>query len=349
MQLHNFDFKKKIFYHPEKIVAYKQGKRPFPTTVEIDLTNRCNHRCSFCFYAEHLAASRDSLETDVIKARISEMAKLGTRGVSFTGGGEPLLHRDYAALVEHTTRAGIDVGTITNGFMIRGRLIPLLCESASWVRISMGGGDAKSYEAVQGVDQFDRILGNVKALCTHKAQTGSGLNIGVRILVTRENLASLDNIATELLDTGLDYLQLAQDQFTPEGDPWWGSDEVQERLAVVESALAPGGIRVLASGYVPLQGELARPRTCYAHFFQVAITAEGDVVFCKNARGEERFTLGNINTQTLEEIWASERNRSLEDWVKPSTCGLYCKNIALNLAMEETLHPDPDMSPNFVS
>lgn len=54
MKLENFDFSKKIFYHPEKILDYKNGKRPFPVTVEIDLTNNCNHKCSFCFYADKI-------------------------------------------------------------------------------------------------------------------------------------------------------------------------------------------------------------------------------------------------------------------------------------------------------
>ena len=45
MKLYNFDFSKKIFFHPEKIVEYKEGKRPFPTSLEIDLTNICNNHC----------------------------------------------------------------------------------------------------------------------------------------------------------------------------------------------------------------------------------------------------------------------------------------------------------------
>ena len=53
MELYNFDFSKKIFFHPGKVDDYKEGRRPFPVTLEVDLTNACNHRCSFCFYADN--------------------------------------------------------------------------------------------------------------------------------------------------------------------------------------------------------------------------------------------------------------------------------------------------------
>ena len=33
LSLHNFDFNKKILFHPEKISPYKEGKRPFPITL----------------------------------------------------------------------------------------------------------------------------------------------------------------------------------------------------------------------------------------------------------------------------------------------------------------------------
>ena len=79
----NFDFSKKILYHPEKITAYKEGQRPFPTTIEVDLTNRCNHRCSFCYYAEHIGVEADkpSLDTDLLKDRLVEAKKLGAKYV----------------------------------------------------------------------------------------------------------------------------------------------------------------------------------------------------------------------------------------------------------------------------
>jgi len=350
MKLHNFDFSRKIFFHPDNIARYARGERPFPITVEIDLTNKCNHKCAFCFYSEHLSTSRATLDTALVLQRLEEMRGLGTKGISFTGGGEPTLHKDFPLILRGAKRLGFDLGCITNGSNVTEKNHDAYFESLQWIRFSMGGGDPESYRTVQGVDHFDRVLANLLSLCRAKRERGAGLNIGARVLVSTANLASLPGFAELLLEAeGLNYLQLAQDQFTKPGDTFWDDPATQAVFARVEKTLNRAGVRLLASGYVPLQSGLDIPRTCYAHFFQVAITAEGDVVFCKNGRGQEHAYIGNINANTLAEIWAGEKTRELEAKYKPTTCGLYCKNIALNLALEQSLHPAPDMSPNFIS
>ena len=55
MKLKNFDFTQKVYLHPEHVVKLKNSGRPFPMTIEVDLTNHCNHRCSFCCWGEDIA------------------------------------------------------------------------------------------------------------------------------------------------------------------------------------------------------------------------------------------------------------------------------------------------------
>ena len=48
IELSNFDFGNKVLYHPRKIADIFDNRLVYPVNVEIDLSNRCNHRCSFC-------------------------------------------------------------------------------------------------------------------------------------------------------------------------------------------------------------------------------------------------------------------------------------------------------------
>ncbi|MGQ4827615.1 radical SAM protein, partial [Enterococcus faecalis] len=86
------------------------------------------------------------------------------RGVSFTGGGEPMLHKDFTSIIVHARQVGLDVGLITNGSAITARNVDVLVDNLSWVRVSMAGGDPESYKAVQGVDHFDRVIANIGLL-----------------------------------------------------------------------------------------------------------------------------------------------------------------------------------------
>ncbi len=351
LQLHNFDFSKKIFFHPEKIVDYKQGRRPFPTTVEIDLANVCNHKCVFCNFADTLRSDDTMLETEVVKRTLKEAYALGTRGVSFTGGGEPMVHRDYAELIEYSKSLGIDNGTITNGSLIRSSNVEILNRCLDWIRISMAGGDRESYQAVQGVDHFEKVLNNVRLLLeTRRAMKGK-LNIGIKILVTPKNLHSLENLANILVETDIDYLQFNPDQYTTDGGRFWNSVETQSIFKTVMDIMARNNIKLLSAGFrVDEEKEaLDYPRTCYAHFFQAAITAKGELTFCKNAREAGQYHLGNINEKSLTEIWNSDKVKAIESWIRPNNCGLFCKNMALNRSLESALHPTPDMTPNFVN
>ena len=348
MELGNFDFNKKIFYHPENIVAFKEGKRPFPVTLEIDLTNRCNHRCSFCFYAEHISINKDSLDTEIIKKRLAEAKELGTKGISFTGGGEPMIHKNYEEILIFTKKLGFDVGTITNGSIITEKNVDVLIKNLQWIRISLAGGDAKSYSKVQGVDQFDKVVNNIKLLSKRKENLKSNINIGIRTLVTPENIHTITNFANEIKKLNINYYQLAPDQYTNDGGKFWNSVETQQVFKETHDVLLENNISFLGTAYMKSQEKIDYPTTCYAHFFKAAILAEGYYVFCQNGRDDERYHIGNIYNQTLKEIWNSDKIKDIEKWVRPNNCGLFCKHMAINNSLEENIHPDQNMSPNFV-
>lgn len=348
MQLRNFDFSRKVFYHPDRVDTLKQGGRPFPVTVEIDLTNRCNHNCSFCFYAEHINTDQSTLDPTVIKSALSELHSLGARGVSFTGGGEPMVHAGFSDILAHAAGIGLDCGLITNGSAITKKNVEGLARDLAWIRVSAAGGTPESYARVQGKDHFDRVMANIALLKEEKDRSDSNINIGVRMLVTPENLDSVPNLAQILAGIEVDYLQVAPDQFTEDDGAFWNDPDTQAVFEEAEGFFEDRATRLLTSGYVWYQDQLDKPQKCYAHFFQIAILAEGHVTYCKNARGAKQFYIGNINEKSVSEIWNSEENQQIESWVKPSNCGLYCKHIQMNLALEDVVAPDPDMSPNFV-
>ena len=85
----------KVELQPDQIEKINNKLRPFPITVEVDLTNHCNHRCSFCVWGEHISTDKSTLKKENILKCIEGMRKLGSKAITFTGGGEPMIHKDF--------------------------------------------------------------------------------------------------------------------------------------------------------------------------------------------------------------------------------------------------------------
>lgn len=273
---------------------------------------------------------------------------MGTKAIGFTGGGEPMLHKDYVPILIETKKIGFDVGTITNGSVITEKNVGALMENLQWIRISMAGGDRESYRQVQGVDQFDKVVNNLGLLAKAKEKSSSALAIGLRALVTSKNIFSMPILGKIAKELNLNYLQLAPDQLGQDGGSFWNSEETQKVFSEMQKELSESETKFLTTTFLDSQKNLDRPRTCYAHFFMTALTAEGDLTFCKNARGSKNFSIGNIKEKSLKQIWEDLPTREIEGWVRPNNCGLFCKHMAINNTMETILHPDSNLSPNFV-
>ena len=76
--------------------------------------------------------------------------------------------------------------------MVENQMINLL-ECLTWIRISMAGGDPYSYQKVQGVDQFEKVIKNINNLS--KAKDNFKLNTNYILLtITPEKLCIYKNL-----------------------------------------------------------------------------------------------------------------------------------------------------------
>ena len=96
------------------------ANRPF--LAQVVVTRRCNLTCGYCNEYDDFSKP---VPTDVVKARIDHLAKLGTLVVTLTGG-EPLLHPQLDELVAHVVSHGMVCTMISNGYAFTKRWIDRL-------------------------------------------------------------------------------------------------------------------------------------------------------------------------------------------------------------------------------
>src|SRR3990167_2825275 len=118
----NFDVRQfssdKILKHLDKIHDWLSGKNPSPITVELDMTNICNHRCPECVSSYFQNIDKSFLSQSIVLRIIKELSDAGVRGLIFTGGGEPLCNPQTVNAVKYAHKQGLDIGFITNGSLL---------------------------------------------------------------------------------------------------------------------------------------------------------------------------------------------------------------------------------------
>lgn len=111
---------------------YFRGKL-MPHHAQISLTDKCNLNCDFCS-----CSRRDrQRELGYLQAGriLRNLASLGCKALTITGGGEPLMHPYFGEILEECDQLRMKTGLVTNGLLLgetkRTNLLSLI-----WCRIS---------------------------------------------------------------------------------------------------------------------------------------------------------------------------------------------------------------------
>ena len=92
-----------------------KGKAFAPLRVQIEITGRCNLKCTFCYQGQAYKAAREELSLSEIKSIIDQIHPFSLLTFS---GGEPLLRSDAYEIIEYALAKGHFCNIITNGVFL---------------------------------------------------------------------------------------------------------------------------------------------------------------------------------------------------------------------------------------
>ena len=99
MKLGIFDKYKTTLAQVDHVKKTLSNTTPTAINFEIDLTNGCNHRCSFCQWGSWIQTNRATLKSQIVIKTLPELINYGTKAITWTGGGEPTVHKDFFSLL----------------------------------------------------------------------------------------------------------------------------------------------------------------------------------------------------------------------------------------------------------
>jgi MoaA/NifB/PqqE/SkfB family radical SAM enzyme len=326
---------------------------PFrPLMVKIKLTWQCNLVCGMCDYWRQGIPS--PLTFDLVTRTLDDLAALGCRKVHFSGG-EPTLRPDLPDIIEHARRCKLRVTLTTNGTLLTRELAKqLVVAGLNSVCVSIDSPVRSVHDRIRGVPgAFKQTIAGVRELHRAAKQRGVSLPIRINAVVSRENYDTLDRLPALVHSLGAKSILLM-----PVDDPSGGLLLNKRRLldynrriapVLAEQALALGLMRSLREAYPfgVTREELAASRNghyargeferqpCYAPWTHALIAADARVAPCCSA---PRVTLGNLQEQTLAEIWQGEAYRRLRQAMCDGSPLPHCAGCDVFIVENRVLH-----------
>lgn len=174
---------KKFWFRSVRNVIFRN--RPY--FAHLAFTHNCNLRCSFCHIPEERIKEQDTAGMQRI---IDELDRLGIAVLSISGGGEPLLRRDFATLLNYAADKGLYVKITSNGTMSKQKYQELLDSRVTEIAISLDGvqGNQLPFAHVG-----PKILDSIAFL---NANLPPGKQLTLNITISHENIREVDEIVS---------------------------------------------------------------------------------------------------------------------------------------------------------
>ena len=355
----------KIFHHVEKLNSFVAGEVLAPVYVRVKPINLCNHGCFFCVYStgfrvkdggpeEHIVSGmhEDMKEDDIIPRdkmmqTLSELANMGTKAITWSGGGEPLMHPDIVDFMRLTLLLKMDLSIITNGQNLAKERAEVLAD-AKWVRVSMDYTNGEEMKRFRNVPEksFDSIIRNLRGFAGMK---DAGCDLAVNYIVHRNNYKNLGGLTQLLKDSGVENVRFSP-MYVPDFYEYHKpiAEEVNEQLAKIQTICDDRF--TVNSTYNTTPGSSHSHTRSYNRCFVMqtvpVIGADMKVYACHNKAYDSTGCIGSIKDQSFHQLWFSKETKEyMQKFNAKTTCMHECSNDRKNILINEVINASTD---NFI-
>ena len=156
------------------------SKKRIPLTVQIEITNKCNWHCGFCYLGNERFKE---LDLKTLKKLLEDLKKLGCIKIVFTGG-EPLAYSSAKELFAFAKDLGFICEINTNGSLISNYDIDFLVRTFAVFNISLHAAIPATHDLLVGdYGAWKKTVKSIRAL----KEKGATVNINSVITKNSEN------------------------------------------------------------------------------------------------------------------------------------------------------------------
>ena len=291
----------KPYYDKDRMPLRDVIPLPGPLSIVFEPTRMCNFKCYYCAHStrgvpggvlESAGVPIRHMDMDLYDKLVHDFMEFPEmqRKIGFGGLGEPLMNPNLGEMIRKLRTAGYKnrLNVITNGVLfIPERAAELVDSGISCIQISVQGLSSKSYKEICGVEiDFDEYINNIRNLFKiSRGKTEIYIKIIDALLKDENDKIRFYELFGDICDTMhvehlIDNLRIAQNL---------------EYVNSVDTSLNMHGEKIIPR------------RVCQMMFYNLQIYVDGSVFSCCNGGLSQDFSIGNIKSQSLKEMWNGEK------------------------------------------
>ena len=321
------------------LVGVFQGEHAYtgPSTIQLDVTNRCNNDCIACWLHSPLLAKtgpnaedrRSQLRFDVVRQLIDDAAAMGTRDFYMAGGGDPIVYPWLRETLEHIKSHGMTAAVNTNFSLADEEWCDWACDiGLDDLTISVWAGTEEAFDAThpnKTPADFQRLTELITYLNHRKREVGRGPTVKLYHVVSNLNAHEFDAMYELAEKTGSEAVEFTVVDTVPGyTDVLLFDDNSRQRLLQqsieLQERLNRSGEnnrlfgfeqwlrRLRCKGVVDGLGDanIVHSFPCTIGWTFLRVMPDGKVTSCLKSH---RIPIGNINEQRLPDMWNNELQR----------------------------------------
>lgn len=294
-----------------------------PQRIIVEITNHCNLDCEFCI-RRSWSASPGMMSEETYTKFLSDLGEFpAPPAVLFGGYGEPLSHPRALEFIQGCNRAGASTTLITNGSLLDpGLMEDLVLAGLEKIWISVDSAHREAGGKFPSSSQDSQFFESLAAALEPSSTWSGKLQLGLVFVLTRSNGPELLDLIAQGQDLGLSSYYITNleaysstlssqtpyrlDQFRQPG-AWHASQtRLVEELEAISSL---NGTQIEG----PLLQSISR---CpFAERGDLVLRWDGELSPCLPllydhtvhigswTHHQESFSVGNIQGQSIREIW----------------------------------------------
>jgi len=335
----------KLLKHPERLKLWKEGKF-MPILVDLELTNKCNHKCPLCVGS----LNKDNAMIPLEKAKqiIFQLKEAGVKAIGLGGSkGDPTCHPHLAEIISEIKSYNIDVGVNTNGYEISQQLAESIIDCCTWVRISMDADSPEIYKKTHGMDEsaFNQMLNNLRTLVALRKEKKSKIAIGVSYLIGPHTISGMFNASRIAKEIGVDYIRF-RPFFNFENTASLIGNAISQIPAELKKCkeVESKEFSVSYSEDRCSSDSLTKKRPyseCYVQNFTISIAPDLKVYPCCILKNNPKYLIGDLSSGNFKEIWEGEKRKEIYKKTKFSDCPYPCMLEKHNEVLHMLKSQDP--------